>query len=582
MKIIIGSRGSDLALTQSRYIKKRLSELPDAPETEIKIIKTSGDQILNVSLAELGSNNDRKGIFTKEIEDALLAGEIDIAVHSFKDMPTQDVPGLRIGAMPQRVNTEDVLVFRKADKISDEPPFIKADGMIGTSSVRRVAQLTHLWPDLKTVSIRGNVPTRVRKVLEGEGDVKLDGVMLARAGMERLIAEGVFDKEENKDLLKDLEIAPLPADIFIPAPAQGALAIQCRENDAGVLALLSKLHENDAARSVEAERIVLADMEGGCHLPLGASCRPEGQEFALRVFVGQEAQDNNRGRSLQFARFGRDHKTLAGLVVDEIKNRPAILLTGRAERVAELKSQYPDLDLIEKPLIRTDEIKPDTADLDALRNLFAEADETKKLPIAVFSVPGARALANLLTGESLTLPPGAFFAVTGERTAAALKQFFPDIPADLKSPDGTGAGLARALLEDTPEFKFSKVLAISAEYGRREFYELLEQANHDVLNLKLYRTLNNPLNQAERDALPQNCLVILGSPSAALAYLGKVSGDKSDNDDSSLQAAIQAEPSTRRLCALGPTTADFLRQNGITPYCVARTPDFEMFIKELS
>lgn len=247
--IIVGSRQSALALTQTGQVIDQLRQAAErygiACEFEIRKIVTKGDRILDVTLSKVGG----KGLFVKEIEQALLDGEIDMAVHSMKDMPWERQEGLVIGATPERVDPRDCLVTRGGVPLSELPEGAK----LGTSSLRRAAQLKAYRPDLVIESIRGNIDSRIRK-LETEG---FDAIMLAAAGLHRM---GWADRIHDY----------VPTDVCVPAVAQGALGIECREGDAFMVDLLSKIDHASTALAVRAERRFLGRLNGGCQIPLGA------------------------------------------------------------------------------------------------------------------------------------------------------------------------------------------------------------------------------------------------------------------------------------------------------------------------
>lgn len=248
MKLRIGSRGSALALWQANYVADRLGDC------EIVVIKTRGDEIQNLTLDKV----EGKGFFTKEIENALLQREVDIAVHSFKDLPTEEVPGLTIAAVPERASVNDVVIADPNALDPSQPLGLKVGARIGTSSLRRKAQLAHGQPSVKTVDIRGNVPTRMNRVGRD-----LDAVVLAQAGLQRLSL-----LEEALKL--GLAIRILPVAIMTPAPAQGALAVQVRADDRSAIAIVSELDDYPTRVAVDIERQLLSRFGGGCHLPLGA------------------------------------------------------------------------------------------------------------------------------------------------------------------------------------------------------------------------------------------------------------------------------------------------------------------------
>lgn len=245
--IRIGTRGSDLALWQANYI----ADLIGRDRTEIIIIKTKGDKIQNVSFDKM----EGKGFFTKELEDALFEKEVDLAVHSMKDLPTDEVPGLKIAAITKRENPSDVMLIRK--ECFNENNFIPLfDGAnIGTSSLRRVSQIKSVMNSLNVIPLRGNVPTRIKRLLEE----RFDAIILAAAGIKRLDVD-----------LSNLVSFTLPYSYFLPAPSQGALAIQIRENDVQLESILSEHNDSETELVVTAERSFLKHFGGGCHIPLGA------------------------------------------------------------------------------------------------------------------------------------------------------------------------------------------------------------------------------------------------------------------------------------------------------------------------
>lgn len=246
--LVIGSRGSKLALWQAHWIEARLQEL--GRETRLEIIKTSGDQIVDVTLAELGKQTGGKGVFTKEIEEALLDGRIDLAVHSLKDLPTEFPAGLALAAAPKRAHPHDVLVGKKLDEL------VPGD-IIGSGAPRRAAQLRAIAPGVEVRGIRGNVGTRLRKLDEG----RYDAIVLARAGLERL---GLSDRMTQ--ILQPEQMAP--------AVGQGALGIEIRDGDKAVLEALQPLEDAVTRDCVDAERSLLAALGGGCQSPLGALATP--------------------------------------------------------------------------------------------------------------------------------------------------------------------------------------------------------------------------------------------------------------------------------------------------------------------
>jgi hydroxymethylbilane synthase len=241
----IGTRGSALALYQAHETRSRLSSAHGLPEEAfvISVISTSGDRIQNRPLSEAGG----KGLFTLEIEDALHSGAIDIAVHSSKDMPTRLPDGLMLAAFLEREDPRDAFIGRSVQKLADLP----AGATIGSSSLRRQAQIRKIRPDLNVVMFRGNVPTRLKKVADGV----VDGTLLALAGLKRLGLEGVVTEV-------------LSLDGFLPAPGQGAICVECRQSDADARAMLAAISHADTTAALTCERAFLAALDGDCRTPL--------------------------------------------------------------------------------------------------------------------------------------------------------------------------------------------------------------------------------------------------------------------------------------------------------------------------
>lgn len=247
--IIIGTRGSELALWQAHHIEERLIAL--GYRVEIKIIKTKGDKIQHLSFDKI----EGKGFFTKELQDALLADEIDMAVHSHKDLETSQPDGLVIAAVTTREEPHEVLLIkagsRQAENVLELPP----NAVVGTSSIRRKMILRHARPDLQFEDLRGNVPTRIQKLR----DQPWDAIVLAKAGLNRIAPD-----------LSGIYALTLDTTSFVPAPAQGALALECRSADDRMREILALLHDGHTATAVGIERSILRGIGGGCQVPLSA------------------------------------------------------------------------------------------------------------------------------------------------------------------------------------------------------------------------------------------------------------------------------------------------------------------------
>ncbi|HUX37623.1 MAG TPA: hydroxymethylbilane synthase [Rectinemataceae bacterium] len=241
--LVIGSRGSALARWQSTWVKTRLEEFWPALEVGVEIFTTSGDRILDKPLPEIGG----KGLFTEELERALLEGSIDIAVHSLKDLPVENPAGLVVGAIPERADARDVFISSRYTTLAELP----RGARVGTSSLRRGAQLLMLRPDLVLLPLRGNVDTRIGKAMAGD----YEAIVLAAAGVTRL--------GRSDDISSFLEYSHM-----LPAPGQGALGIQCREGDASTLSLLAALDHPPTRAAVLAERAFLLGLGGGCSAPV--------------------------------------------------------------------------------------------------------------------------------------------------------------------------------------------------------------------------------------------------------------------------------------------------------------------------
>jgi hydroxymethylbilane synthase len=261
-KIIIGSRGSELALWQSKFVKKELEKKDKNIIVEIRIIKTKGDKILDVALSKIGD----KSLFTKELENELLAKRIDIAVHSLKDLQTEIPKGLRLSAVTKRHPVEDVLIAHKKGMTINKLP---ENATIGTGSLRRRCQLMHLRPDINIEDLRGNVPSRIQKFKNS----KWDAIILARAGVERL--------KLNKYISSIIK-----AEIILPAVGQGALGIEIHEDNKFINDILRSIHHENTYLAILAERSLLKTLEGGCQVPIGAFAEVKPSGLYLDAMVG--------------------------------------------------------------------------------------------------------------------------------------------------------------------------------------------------------------------------------------------------------------------------------------------------------
>ncbi len=288
--IRIGSRGSDLALWQANHVKNQLEKL--GASVEIKIIVTQGDAIQNLSFDKL----EGKGFFTKEIENALLNNEIDLAVHSHKDLETEQPNGLIVAAVSEREDPADLLLIRKEKVDALQLWSLKDKSIIGTSSSRRKSQVIGFRPDAGIKDLRGNVPTRIQKLRDG----KYDAILLAKAGVDRLKID-----------LTEFHVERLDPEEFIPAPAQGVLALQIREGDFELLKVLKKMNHSDVQQRIGIERKVLNLLQGGCQLPLGVYCAENG------IVYVSHCQNWEDGANW-FEYETDDHESLPEIIVEDL------------------------------------------------------------------------------------------------------------------------------------------------------------------------------------------------------------------------------------------------------------------------
>jgi len=304
--IKMGTRGSALALAQARWVAAQISGRYPDQRVELIIIKTTGDKLHDIPLAQVGG----KGLFIKEIEEALLAGEVDLAVHSLKDMPALIPQGLMLGAVPQREDGRDALISERYASLAEIP----AGGRLGTGSLRRRAQLLHLRPDLEVVALRGNVDTRLKKM----ATLGLDGLILAAAGLNRLG-------------LTQVKRTILPETEMLPAVGQGALGLEVRTGDNRLRELIGFLEHPPTRVAVTAERAFLARLEGGCVVPVAAHGRVEGDSLLLTALIS----DPDGQRLLRDSIKGswEDAAFMGGHLADRLLDR------GGREILAELYSR---------------------------------------------------------------------------------------------------------------------------------------------------------------------------------------------------------------------------------------------------
>jgi hydroxymethylbilane synthase len=289
--IRIGTRGSKLALWQANHVNDSIKKKYPEIKTEIKVIKTKGDNILDLPLPLVGG----KGLFTKEIENALLNDEIDLAVHSLKDLPTYDVEGLQVAAILKREDPNDVLISKNNLSLLDMPE----GAVIATGSTRRKALLLHARPDIKAVDIRGNIDTRLKKFDESNWD----GIFLAKAGIDRL---GYSDRISEV----------MSVGLMLPAVSQGALAVQIRKDDSKIIDKVSFLNHDDTYHCVSAERSFMSSVEGGCSIPVGAYAEIEGDELHIDAMVS--SLNGEKIVRMQLSSKIEDHEKLGTHIAEKL------------------------------------------------------------------------------------------------------------------------------------------------------------------------------------------------------------------------------------------------------------------------
>ncbi|PTX59372.1 hydroxymethylbilane synthase [Melghirimyces profundicolus] len=293
--VIVGTRRSELAVTQTQWVLNRLKgNMPEGWECKQEKIMTRGDRILNVTLSKVGG----KGLFVKEIEQALLDGRIDLAVHSMKDMPADMPKGLTMGAVTLREDPRDCLLSREGLTLKELPE----NAIVGTSSLRRQAQILAFRPDLRVKPVRGNLNTRYKKLMDGQ----FDAIVLAYAGIERM---GWQEKVT--------EI--LPEDVMLPAVGQGALAVQCRAGDQEMMNVLQAINDPVTEQTVTAERAFLHAYDGGCHLPIAGYATLEGDRVRLRGLVAHPSGHP----VIRGEREGKDPGETGRRLAEELRDRGA-------------------------------------------------------------------------------------------------------------------------------------------------------------------------------------------------------------------------------------------------------------------
>lgn len=470
-KVIIGSRGSDLALWQANFTKEILEA--KGHQVEIQIIKTQGDIIQHLSFDKM----EGKGFFTKEIEEHLLDCKIDLAVHSHKDLPTTNPPGLMIGAVSYRENCTETLLIRPEAFDPYSKFKLKPGAVVGTSSHRRKSQLLHHRPDLITKDLRGNVPTRIDKLI----NQNYDAIVLASAGLKRLNL-----KPAGVHLVELSEIE------FIPAPAQGVLAYQIREGDERMHTIVEELHHEDVFRSISIERGVLNKLDGGCQLPLGVYCKED--EKGFHTWTSLQPLDGKPYR--RFYHFSEKNASLVNDLISRVERKEGrTVYISREPENASLfmrQTQSFGFQAIAQATLVTEEI------------------EVNHMPFTDWVFFSSRNCVKSFFEQGLMLPDVASVAALGSGTAEELKYY--GVTASFVGNDGEVDKTAKAFLE---QVKGKSVLFPIGEQSHRTVQLALkdEVECHEIL---IYRQVANP-DFVEKTA----DIFVFTSPALFEAYTNK-------------------------------------------------------------
>ena len=509
-KIIIGSRGSDLALWQAQFVIASLGKL--GVVTELKIIKTQGDKIQDLSFDKL----EGKGFFTKEIEEALLNKEIDLAVHSHKDLPTVSPTGLTIAAVSEREDPSDILLIRKEFVDAKKRLQIKEGALVGTSSARRKSQLLAFRSDLNIQDLRGNVPTRIEKLRKGD----YEAIMLAAAGVERLEID-----------LSEFHVNYLSPKEFNPAPAQGVLALQTRDDDKDLIEVLQKMNAPHVKETIAIERKILNLFEGGCQMPVGVYCETETNdedEIKYKVWLSK-AEKGDTPLSCFYLET-KHPETAAERLVEKARNfKPSKVFISQNKRKEDLfvslleKQQYSvhAQSLIEFKIIPF-KATPESdwvffSSKHAVKYFFLQKPQIGKVQ----------------------------FGVVGKSTADELRKFghkadFVGQSTDTKAIARQFAALAGGKKVLFPQAKGS-LMSVQHQMPKKD----------NVINLTVYETLSS-----DATTIPTCDILVFTSPSNIDSYLSK-----------------QTISPEQKIVVMGDATANHLGRKGIKN--VTKTSSFD-------
>lgn len=544
--LIVGTRASQLALWQTNHVIAALQEAWPDLTCAVRTFSTTGDQILDRPLPAIGG----KGLFTEALENALRAGEIDIAVHSLKDLPVADPPGLTVGAVLSRADVRDILISRTGDTLETLPQ----GAVVGTSSLRRQAQLLAARPDLQVRSIRGNVETRIRKVLDGE----YDAAVLAAAGVTRLGLD-----QQGGELL--------PLGEMLPAPGQGALAVQCRAGDEAVFAALAAVNDESARAAVTAERSFLLALGGGCAVPVAAYARAENGGWRLDGLVADPA-----GAPLvRVSAYGADPLRLgqelaeqaelagAGHILDRVKplRGRRIVITRSAAQAGSFADQLAALGA-EPLLFPVITFVP--RDFEEVAGFLRALDRYRWV---VFTSANAVRFYFEVYDRLSDPPPLPKVAAVGQITADLLAQ--RGITPDYVPEVFTGEALALGLGDLTGQ----RILLPRALAGRPEIVQILREQGADVDDVPLYETVTAvPTAEAVAEIRRGIDAVTFTSPSSVRNFRKLLQEAGIDADE--VLARVQT------VC-IGPSTAAQLEEFGRTADLVPVTYTIDGMIEAM-
>lgn len=522
MKIRLGTRGSRLALTQTNHVAAQLRAAHPDIEVEVLVIQTTGDRILDAPLSRIGG----KGVFTKEIEDALLDGRIDAAVHSLKDVPTQQPPGLALAAVGKREDWRDVLLAARPLDWKTLGP----EARIGTSSLRRRAELRRGNPHVQVLDLRGNVPTRIGKMLAGE----YDAIILAAAGLARLNETAPY-------------IQPLHEDDFLPAPGQGALGLQCRADDEATMKALAVLNDAETAACTTAERAVLHGLGGGCQLPLGtlAQCidntlhlrarvlSPEGDRWIEDVIVGEMKEASIVGAALAMRLLESGAKELLrGLgenasgfqsAIAAASAMDALPLGGKTVVVTRDEDSDGPLSMALR------ELGAHPLCLPLVRHRFVESEALSRAAASIHDydwviLTSPRAVESLVRSGADFSKAGSISSV-GEATARAVKNAGGRV--ELVASDGTATSLAEALA-DAGLGDSQTLLYPRSNLANPALAEAIRASGAELTDIVAYETEHTPWSGDTIASLRKNkpTAILFCSPSAVAAFADSLSHDE--------------------------------------------------------